>query len=48
VRVDVEYTLGGPKTFSLSAWYAPNVGLVKMTQDGNDIWLLKSFTPGEK
>ena len=46
VRVDAVYTLGN-QPMSYRAWYAPGVGLLKMTQDDKDIWLLKSFSPGK-
>lgn len=53
VRVDTEYTLNpatNAQTDSSRAWYAPGVGLVKLTDTGTGrvIWLLKSFTPGKK
>ena len=47
VRVDSDYTFVGRRRLN-SAWYAPGVGLLKMTEDGNTIWLLKSFTPGKE
>ncbi|MBN9119797.1 MAG: hypothetical protein J0I06_11670 [Planctomycetes bacterium] len=50
VRVDADYVFGnGPGAArKASAWYAPNVGLVKMTRDSEVLWLLKSFTPGKE
>ena len=42
--------LGGEQVYTkTSSWYAPNVGLVKMTDDkGKNIWVLRSFTPGKE
>jgi hypothetical protein len=49
VRVDIESPPGAAaKKPKLSAWYAPNVGLVKMSEGKLDIWALKSFTPGKQ
>ena len=47
VRVDAEYTLAN-QPMSYTAWYAPNVGLLKMTEGDKVLWLLKSFTPGKE
>jgi hypothetical protein len=47
VRVDSDYTLQGNKEKG-STWFAPGVGLLRMTDsNGDDVWLLKSFTPGK-
>jgi hypothetical protein len=52
VRVDTNFPAvpgGKIERSKVSAWYAPNVGLVKLTgTDGKDIWQLKSFTPGKE
>jgi hypothetical protein len=48
VRVDSEVTFGGGNNLRGSAWYAPNVGLLKLTTGAVDSWLLESITPGEK
>lgn len=47
VCVDTAYTFGGQKRQS-TAWYAPNVGIVKVIQqDTNSTRVLKSFVPGK-
>lgn len=47
VRVEIDQTFGGrPRT--IRAWYAPGVGLLKMTDGDNVIWLLTSFAPGKE
>ncbi|MBY0460989.1 MAG: DUF3108 domain-containing protein, partial [Gemmataceae bacterium] len=46
VRIETDYTTGGVRRKS-EAWYAPGVGLIKLTEDGRDTMLLKSFTPGK-
>jgi len=45
VRVDMTGTAGGT-TVKATGWYAPGVGLVKATQGGKTVTVLKSFTPG--
>ncbi len=47
VRVDAQYTFVNQQR-TYSAWYAPGVGLLKMTEGDKVIWLLKSFTPGKE
>jgi hypothetical protein len=47
VRVDLEQTVGG-RNRKVQAWYALGIGLVKMTQNGEELWLLKSFTPAKE
>jgi len=43
VRVDI-----AQRGRTIRAWFAPDVGLLKMTEDDREpIWLLKSFTPGK-
>lgn len=45
-KVNIEYATSGVRK-AIRAWYAPNVGRVRMADaDGKTIWLLKSFTPG--
>ncbi|MBY0460990.1 MAG: hypothetical protein K2V38_27025 [Gemmataceae bacterium] len=46
VRVDHAYTVDGQERAE-SSWFAPGVGLVKMSAYGCDWWVLKSFTPGK-
>lgn len=46
VRVDSSYTFGGV-TGAAQFWYAPGVGLVKMTYDGGKERVLKAFTPAK-
>lgn len=45
VRVDLVQKKQGR---TIRAWYAPGVGLLKMTENDRTIWLLKSFTPGKE
>jgi hypothetical protein len=45
VKVDSEYRLKGQK-ITRSIWYAPHVGVVKITGSGTQV--LKSFTPGKQ
>ena len=45
VKVDSEYSLKGQK-INRSIWYAPHVGVVKITGSGTQV--LKSFTPGKQ
>jgi hypothetical protein len=47
VRVDTDYARANQRRLN-RCWYAPGVGLLKMTEDGNDLWILKSFTPGKE
>lgn len=47
VCVELEQSPGGrPRT--IRAWYAPGVGLLKMTENDREIWLLQAFTPGKE
>jgi hypothetical protein len=52
VRVDVDYTINIGNEWrpeKIRSWYAPNVGLVKMTNEkGEIVWLLKSFSSGKR
>jgi hypothetical protein len=48
VRVDMEQNRAGRLQGTLQAWYAPGVGLLKMTENDKVIWLLKSFTSGKE
>lgn len=52
VRVDMSFPAvpgGKVERSKVRAWYAPNVGVVKLTgADGKEIWQLKSFTPGKE
>ena len=47
VRVDTDFTRANQRRLT-HWWYAPGVGLVKMTEDDRIVWLLKSFTPGKE
>ena len=46
VRVDIEQP-HADRVRTIRAWYAPDIGLLKMTDDDKEIWLLKSFTSGK-
>ncbi|AWM42005.1 hypothetical protein GobsT_68540 [Gemmata obscuriglobus] len=46
VRVDLAQTQANGQRI-VSAWYAPNVGLVRMTDNGKDVWVLQSFELGK-
>jgi hypothetical protein len=47
VRVDSVYSADGEES-TMSRWFAPNVGLVKMVHGGGSrTTVLKSFTPGK-
>jgi hypothetical protein len=46
VRVDIVQPQGGGSR-TLQVWYARDVGMLRMTENGKDIWLLKSFKPGK-
>ena len=46
VRVDLVQPRGGRERV-ITAWFARDVGLVRMTDDGKDIWVMKSFTPAK-
>jgi hypothetical protein len=47
IRVDLVYSADGEES-TVSRWFAPNVGLVKMVNGGGSrTTVLKSFTPGK-
>jgi hypothetical protein len=47
VRVDTEYTRANQRRL-VRSWYAPGIGLLRMTEDGTDLWVLKAFVPGKE
>ena len=47
VRVDANTSFGGAAPLIYSTWYAPGVGLLKITEGNKVHLLLKSFTPGK-
>jgi hypothetical protein len=47
IRVEMITSPAGGKESRRTSWFAPGVGEVKLTVDGSDFRVLKSFTPGK-